>query len=115
MERNSGPEIKNADRIYATHTETGQMLDISDSRFELSEDVLRLGVYRHYKSTLESLKYYRVEMVLYDTLDDVQLVIYRRLDENESNTPLYARPFEMFTGTVSVDKGKIPRFRFVSL
>lgn len=111
MEQQETPE-RGARPYIVQHTETNEMLVINAPRYETVEGMLRAGVYRHYKSTLESLKYYEVKRVVRDTDTEECLVIYRPLYETDDASEV-ARPLSMFTDNVAVGKGKIPRFRFL--
>lgn len=62
------------------------------------------GTYRHSKSG----KLYEVLGVALQTETDKQLVIYQPLYECEHE--LFARPYDMFVGTVEIDGKIVPRF-----
>lgn len=112
MEQQETPE-RSAKPYLVQHTETKELLDINDPRYETVEGLLRSGVYRHYKSTLDALKYYEVEKVVQNTEVQEYLVIYRPLYEG-GDISVVARPLSMFTDMVAVGKGKIPRFRYLA-
>jgi hypothetical protein len=60
------------------------------------------GLYRHYKGPL----YEVLDLVRHSETEEV-LVLYRPLYGERA---LWVRPFEMFTGTVTVDGVEQPRF-----
>jgi len=71
---------------------------------------IQLGIYVHYKNPEHR---YRVIGVAKqsETLED--LVVYEALYENDVSK-LWARPLDMFTGTVEVNGETVPRFRYIS-
>ena len=112
MESVDGHEHDPSTEYFVEHTETGEVFDINDPRYEDVEGLLRTGMYRHYKSTPDDLKYYGVEKVVVDTEADIYLVIYKPLYETKDKSTK-ARPLDMFTESVAVGKGKIPRFHYI--
>ena len=112
MESAGGHEYDPGMKYFVEHTETGEVFDINDPRYESVEGLLRTGMYRHYRSTPDDLRYYTVEKVLVDTESGIRLVIYRPLYETNDRST-YARPLDMFTESVAVGKGKIPRFHYI--
>ena len=112
MESAGGHEHDYSTEYFAEHTETGEVFDINDPRYQSVEGVLRTGMYRHYKSTPDDLKYYTVEKVVVDTETDIHLVIYRPLYETNDKL-VKARPLDMFMESVAVGKGKIPQFHYI--
>ncbi|HET7629955.1 MAG TPA: DUF1653 domain-containing protein [Candidatus Saccharimonadales bacterium] len=77
-------------------------------------DPVRLGIYKHYKHTEMDPRYYLVQMVARHTETEEALVIY---------VPLYvagglraaARPLKIFTGTVTYQGRRMPRFEYVGM
>ena len=67
---------------------------------------IRLGKYQHYKTR----EFYEVIGVAYNSETLEPLVVYRALYGDHS---LWARPYAMFTGTVTVDGKTLPRFQKV--
>ncbi|MEZ5490920.1 MAG: DUF1653 domain-containing protein [Gammaproteobacteria bacterium] len=65
---------------------------------------LKPGKYRHYKGNL-----YEVIGVARHSETEEELVVYRPL---YGEGGLWVRPLQMFTGTVTVDGGEVPRFLF---
>lgn len=61
-----------------------------------------IGIYRHYKGNE-----YEVTDQAVHTETGEKLVIYKSLDEPSK---IWARPFEMFFETVTIDGKEIPRF-----
>jgi cyclomaltodextrinase / maltogenic alpha-amylase / neopullulanase len=73
---------------------------------------IKLGKYRHYKH--KDKEYELVGVANHsETLE--KLVIYKALYEHEDYPygSLWARPMEMFMGTVSIDGKEIPRFEYI--
>lgn len=70
--------------------------------------VIEKGVYRHNKKG----QLYEVLGVALQTETGVPLVIYRPLYENDYE--LFARPYEMFVETVSIDGQLQPRFEKIN-
>lgn len=112
MERSQATEQEPVPTYQARHTETSEILDLDDLRFESIEGILRPGLYRHYKSTPSNLKFYVVEKAVRDTEDEESYAIYRSLDAN-LDTMRSARPLRMFTEMVLDDQGRQPRFRYM--
>lgn len=109
MEHHSNPETS-LEQHFVEHTETKEMIDIKSPLYETVEDAMRLGLYRHYKSSPEALRYYVVMKVVVNVETNERLVIYRPDESPEDE--IYARPLEMFNGNVQYGKGEIPRFRY---
>lgn len=65
------------------------------------------GTYRHNKTG----KLYEVVGVAVQTETDEGLVVYRPLYDGEHD--LFARPYEMFTGSIELDGEIVPRFEKV--
>ncbi|MEU7945607.1 DUF1653 domain-containing protein [Micromonospora taraxaci] len=80
-----------------------------------SDSKIRLGKYRHYKGN-----YYEVLGLAHGTETREKLVIYRGLydspdlEEDYGKDPWFARPHDMFTGTIEVDGKAVSRFEFIS-
>lgn len=111
MEQSHSPEAPWSGWGRAEHTETGEVLDIFDARYERDKDALPSGIYEHFKSTDDDRRFYQVELVVRDNETNERLVIYE---------PLYipvkirsARPLEMFTESVQFNDMQVPRFRYV--
>jgi len=67
---------------------------------------LKAGIYRHYKGQL-----YQVYEVARHSETLQALVVYRPL---YGEMALWVRPYDMFTGTVTIDGVAQPRFGWVS-
>ncbi|MDF3030203.1 MAG: hypothetical protein K0R03_761 [Moraxellaceae bacterium] len=67
---------------------------------------LRPGRYRHYKG-----KDYAVFRIARHSETEELLVVYRTLYGERG---WWVRPYEMFTGTVTVDGKTLPRFEYVA-
>lgn len=93
----------------AVHTETGERLSVEDERFEEVEVAGITGIYEHYKSTPAEPKLYYAGRVKRDSQNDEHLVVYMPLYED--GPTLYARPLDMFLGSVEQDGRSVERFR----
>lgn len=65
---------------------------------------LEKGIYEHYKGNR-----YEVMGVALHSESLEPIVVYKPL--HETKAPLWARPYEMFIGTVALDGAEVPRFR----
>lgn len=69
------------------------------------------GVYEHYKGGLyEVLK---LPDVALHTEEDEWLVVYRRYPRCDEDDEFFARPHDMFVGTVRINSEDVPRFQRV--
>lgn len=73
------------------------------------------GIYEHYKSTPGSRRYYQLLGFARHTETEEVLVIYIPLytDKSTLGLRLQARPLDMFTGNITLNGKKQPRFSFV--
>lgn len=111
MERQVQPEYESKAEFFVRHTETGEIININDSSYETLDGVLRPGIYRHYKSKPDDLKFYLVERAVKQSDSGEILAIYRLLDSTDE--AVFARPLEIFRSSVKVGRGEIPRFRYI--
>lgn len=74
---------------------------------QLHVPYLELGEYEHYKGN-----HYEVLGVALDSENLQPLVIYRPLQD--SKVSFWARPYDMFIGTIVIDGIEVPRFKKVS-
>jgi len=82
---------------------------------KFSVDSFRPGVYRHYKHTEASPRYYQVMGVARNTETDELYVLYIPLyviDEHRG-VRYQVRPVEMFVETVEWDGKTVPRFQYI--
>jgi len=70
---------------------------------------IEYGEYEHYKGSL-----YEVIGLAKHTEDSSWLVMYRPLNSQNSVGHIWARPYAMFMGSVTIDGKHIPRFKKVS-
>ncbi len=77
--------------------------------------ILKIGIYEHYKSTIEDRKYYQVIGVAKHTETGEMLVVYLPLYETneEANFKYFVRPLDMFTEDVEHNGAIMPRFQYV--
>jgi hypothetical protein len=80
------------------------MISVPDE--QLNVPYLELGNYQHYKGNA-----YEVVGVALDSENLQPFVVYKPL--YESKVPLWVRPFDMFTGTVTIDTGEVTRLKKV--
>ena len=74
-----------------------------------------VGVYEHYKSTLEDKRYYQVLGFARHTETDEVLAVYIPLYVIPKHTGLrlQVRPLHMFVETVEHNGQAVPRFRYI--
>jgi hypothetical protein len=70
---------------------------------------IQRGLYKHNKTG----NLYEVVGVALHTETDEQFVIYRAASY-DSDYELFARPYEMFIGTVEINAEQVPRFKYVA-
>ena len=80
-----------------------------------SVDEFRPGVYRHYKHTEESPRYYQVFGVARNTETNELYALYIPLYVIPEHTGVryQVRPLEMFLENVTIDGEPIPRFTYI--
>jgi len=66
---------------------------------------LKKGIYQHYKG-----KYYEVLNTARHSETEEWMVVYKTLYDKES---IWVRPYNMFTGDVSVKGKEVQRFAFI--
>lgn len=71
----------------------------------MSKNSIKPGIYRHYKG-----KEYQVFDTATHSESEETLVVYKTL---YGNYDLWVRPFEMFTGSVTVDGQEVERFKWI--
>jgi hypothetical protein len=94
----------------AEHTETGEQLDLATDRYEEVEGTDVPGVYEHYKSTQAEPRLYYVGSVAHDREEGAYIAVYMPLYELDEKK-VYARPLDLFLGSVEQDGQLVPRFR----
>lgn len=67
---------------------------------------IKLGIYQHYKGNL----YQVIGLARHEETHE-ELVVYQALYGDYS---LWARPLNVFTGSIKVDGKEIPRFKFIT-
>ncbi len=72
---------------------------------------LQLGKYRHNKSKKE----YNILGIAHHSETMEELVVYQGLYNSEElgDSPMFARPLEMFLENVELDGKIVPRFKFI--
>jgi hypothetical protein len=78
------------------------MIIVSDE--QLNVPYIELGTYEHYKGNR-----YEVIGIALDSENLQPLVIYKPL--SVSKVAFWARPYDMFVGTVSINSAQISRFK----
>ena len=75
---------------------------------------IKPGKYQNYKGN-----FYRVIGVALNTETREKLVLYKALydvpdlHEEYGDEPVFARPYKMFVGSVTIDGKKVPRFKYI--
>ncbi|MDB5167285.1 MAG: hypothetical protein JWN26_430 [Candidatus Saccharibacteria bacterium] len=81
------------------------MINVPDE--QLNVPYIELGTYQHYKGNN-----YEVVGVALDSENLQPYVMYKPLQE--SKVPYWARPYDMFVGTVLIDGAEIPCFKKIA-
>lgn len=85
---------------------------VEHSAVRPQNDLVRLGVYRHYKHTEQTPKYYQIMCLARHTETEETLVIYVPL-YHAGGLRVAARPLKHFMSRAEVDGELVERFTYV--